>query len=74
MARTTKLNDAQLRLIQMFEFASTPKEEKELMQVLQDYYIQKFIAGRNRVLSSGKFTDAAIETYVNTHQHGKLIE
>ena len=32
MPRTTKLNDTQLRLIQMFEFASTKKEENEFVE------------------------------------------
>lgn len=74
MPRTKKLNDTQLRLIQMFEFASTPKDEKELMQVLQNYYIKKFIAARKRVVASGKFSAAAVDTYVKTHQHGKLVK
>lgn len=74
MARATKLNDAQLRLIQMFEFASTPKEEKELMQVLQNYYVKKFKAGRKRIMDSGKFTATTMDNYVKTHQHGKLVE
>lgn len=74
MARTTRLNDAQLRLIQMFEFANSPKEENELMQVLQDYYLQKFNAARKRVLSSGNFSAAVVDEYVKTHHHGKLIQ
>ncbi len=74
MPRTKKLNDTQLRLIQMFEFASTPKDEKELMQVLQNYYTKKFIAARKRVVASGKFSAAAVDTYVKTHQHGKLVK
>lgn len=63
-----------MRLIQMFEFASTPKEEKELRLVLQNYYVQKFKAGRKRVMSSGKFTATVVDNYVKTHQHGKLVE
>lgn len=74
MQRTTKLNDAQLRLIQLFEFASTPKEEKELMKVLQDYYVRKFMQARERVLSTGKFDEDTVDKYVKTHQHGKAIQ
>ena len=74
MPRTTKLNDTQLRLIQMFEFASTKKDENELMQVLQDYYMQKFIVARKRVMRTGKFKAADIDKYVQTHQHGKLVK
>ena len=74
MARTTKLNDAQLKLIQMFEFASSPKEEKELMQVLQNYYLCKFTIARKRVMSTGRFSAAKVDDYVKTHQHGKIIK
>ena len=74
MARTTRLNDAQLKLIQMFEFANTPEEEKQLMQVLQDFYVQKFNDARKRVMASGNFSAAVVDEYVRTHHHGKLIQ
>ncbi len=74
MPRTSKLNDAQLKLIQMFEFASTPKEEQELMQALQDYYVKRFINARRRVMKTGKFSAAAVDAYIKTHQHGKPIQ
>lgn len=73
MPRTSKLNDAQLKLIQMFEFASTPKEEQELMQALQDYYVKRFVVARKRVMKTGKFNAAAVDAYVKTHQHGKPV-
>ncbi len=74
MARTSRLNDAQLKLIQMFEFVSTPQEENELMDVLKDYYVRKLEEARKRVMNTGKYSDEAIDAYVQTHQHGKLIK
>ncbi len=73
MARTKRLNETQLRLIQLFEFASTKKEEQELMEYLQAYYQKKFASARKRILSDEEFSQAKVDTYVRTHQHGKRI-
>jgi hypothetical protein len=74
MPRSSKLNDAQLKLVQMFEFASTPKEENELMSVLRDYYIKRFSLARKRVMSTGRFSAAEVDSYVKSHQHGKPVK
>lgn len=74
MPRTTALNSAQLKIVNMFDFACTQQEESELMAVLQDFYLKKFNAARQRVLGSGKYTAAKVNAYVKTHQHGKLVK
>ncbi len=74
MARSSRLNDTQLKLIQMFEFTTSKSGERELMQMLRNYYLAQFNATKKKLKAEGKINTKSINDYLRTHHHGKLIK
>ena len=74
MARSKRLTDTQLKLIQMFEFTTSKEGERELMDILNRHYIKKFNQRKKQLEMQGRIDTAKIDAYLSTHHHGKPIQ
>ncbi len=74
MARSKRLTDTQLKLIQMFEFTTSKEGERELMDILNRHYVKKFNQRKKQLEMQGRIDTAKIDAYLSTHHHGKPIK
>ena len=74
MARSKRLTDTQLKLIQMFEFTTSKEGERELMDILNRHYVKKFNQRKKQLEMQGRIDTAKIDAYLSTHHHGKPIQ
>ena len=64
----TVLNDAQLELLKMMSFFSTPEALRDLKQAISNYFARKAEDEIDRLWENGSLTDAKVNGFRNLHE------
>ena len=64
----TVLNDAQLELLKMMSFFSTPEALRDLKQAISNYFAKKAEDEIDRLWENGTLTDAKVNGFRNLHE------
>jgi len=64
----TVLNDAQLELLKMMSFFSTPEALKDLKQAISNYFAKKAEEEIDRLWENGTLTEEKVESFRNLHE------
>lgn len=64
----TVLNDAQLELLKMMSFFSTPEALRDLRQAISNYFARKAEDEIDRLWENGTLTDAKVNGFRNLHE------
>ena len=66
--KPTVLNDAQLELLKMMSFFSTPEALRDLKQAISNYFARKAEDEIDRLWENGTLTDAKVNGFRNLHE------
>ncbi|MBR6931387.1 MAG: dephospho-CoA kinase [Bacteroidales bacterium] len=64
----TVLNDAQLELLKMMSFFSTPEALRDLKQAISNYFARKAEDEIDRLWENGTLTDEKVNGFRNLHE------
>jgi hypothetical protein len=64
----TVLNDAQLELLKMMSFFSTPEALKDLKQAISNYFAKKAEEEIDRLWENGTLTEEKVDSFRNLHE------
>lgn len=64
----TVLNDAQLELLKMMSFFSTPEALRDLKQAISNYFARKAEDEIDLLWENGTLTDAKVNGFRNLHE------
>ena len=64
----TVLNDAQLELLKMMSFFSTPEALKDLKQAISNYFAKKAEEEIDRLWEHGTLTEEKVDSFRNLHE------
>jgi hypothetical protein len=73
MEHATKLNSMQLFMVKMFEKQLDSKQEKEIKQLLSDYFAQKIDEEMDQIWVDKKLSQEDLDKALLTHKR-KFIE
>ena len=68
MRQTATLNQAQLQILDMMSFVSTPEALNELNQAISDYFVQKADAEMDKMWNEGTLSEDRIEGFRHLHE------
>lgn len=71
MEQATKLNSMQLFMVKMFEKQLDSKQEKEIKQLLSDYFAQKIDEEMDKIWVDKKLSQENLDNVLLTHKRTK---